>query len=368
MIWTMPFRTISPGSGSDRARIAWIDTAKGLCIILVVMMHATLGLGEAVGREGWLHEVVAFARPFRMPDFFLVSGLFLARVIDRDWRAYADRRIVHFLYFYGLWTAIQLLLKAPQLTGGEPLALAHHFALALVEPFGTLWFVYLLAVFSAVTKLLHRVPGPLLLAVAAALEIAPIHTGWTLIDEFAERWVYFLGGYLLAPHLFAVAAGAAARPLPALLGLAAWAIVNGALALTPTGFALFPTLASLPVVSLVLGAAGAVAIVTAASLLTAASLARPLQYCGRKSIAIYLAFFLPAAATRAALVKLDHVGDVGWAALVVTLVGIVAPLALERAVRHTPLAALFVRPSWFRLGSTRRREAAPRLETWGRTA
>jgi len=27
---------------------------------------------------------MAFAKPFRMPDFFLISGLFLARVIDRS--------------------------------------------------------------------------------------------------------------------------------------------------------------------------------------------------------------------------------------------------------------------------------------------
>jgi uncharacterized membrane protein YcfT len=49
--------------------------------------------------------VVAFAKPFRMPDFFLISGLFLARVIDRDWRTYLDRKVVHFVYFYLLWTA-----------------------------------------------------------------------------------------------------------------------------------------------------------------------------------------------------------------------------------------------------------------------
>ena len=32
---------------SDEAggRVAWADTAKGICIILVVMMHATLGVG-----------------------------------------------------------------------------------------------------------------------------------------------------------------------------------------------------------------------------------------------------------------------------------------------------------------------------------
>ena len=45
---------------------------------------------------------VAFAKPFRMPDFFLISGLFLTRAIDRDWHDYLDRKVWHFAYFYVL--------------------------------------------------------------------------------------------------------------------------------------------------------------------------------------------------------------------------------------------------------------------------
>src|SRR5207247_1166787 len=84
-------------------RIDWVDYAKGFCIVMVVMMHSTLGVEAALGREGFMHYLVAFAKPFRMPDFFLISGLFLARVVDRDWRGYADRKVVHFAYFYLLW-------------------------------------------------------------------------------------------------------------------------------------------------------------------------------------------------------------------------------------------------------------------------
>ena len=46
--------------------------------------------------DGNMHPVVAFAKPFRIPDFFLLSGLFVGRVIDRDWRLFSDRRVVHF--------------------------------------------------------------------------------------------------------------------------------------------------------------------------------------------------------------------------------------------------------------------------------
>ena len=55
-------------------RVPWVDTAKGVCIVLVVMMHSTLGVGEAMGGEGFMHDIVAFARPFRMPDFFRLGA------------------------------------------------------------------------------------------------------------------------------------------------------------------------------------------------------------------------------------------------------------------------------------------------------
>ena len=108
-------------------------------------------------------------------------------------------------------------------------------------------------------------------------------------------------------------------------------------------------LAELPFVSLALGFAGALAIVSIASLLTRAGLAAPLRYCGEHSIAIYLAFFLPMAVGRAVLIKLGLVSDVGFAAAAVTATAVIAPLVLERLVRGTVLDFLFVRPRAFRL-------------------
>src|SRR5436305_6233997 len=128
-------------------RIDWVDYAKGFCIVMVVMMHSTLGVEAALSREGWLHYAVAFAKPFRMPDFFLISGLFLARVVDRDWRTYLDRKVVHFAYFYVLWMTMQFAVKAPGLAPGLGLAgLARLYVESLAVPFGTLWFIHLLPI------------------------------------------------------------------------------------------------------------------------------------------------------------------------------------------------------------------------------
>jgi uncharacterized membrane protein YcfT len=100
-----------PAPAGDR--VDWVDYAKGICIVMVVMMHSVLGVEAAAGQTGFMHLVVEFARPFRMPDFFLISGLFLSRVIDRDWRTYLDRKVMHFAYFYVLWVTIQFGFKAP---------------------------------------------------------------------------------------------------------------------------------------------------------------------------------------------------------------------------------------------------------------
>jgi uncharacterized membrane protein YcfT len=341
-------------SKADRHRVAWVDTAKGICIIFVVMMHSTLGAGAEMGGEGFMHWVVAFARPFRMPDFFLVSGLFLARVIDRDWRSYADKRVLHFAYFYLLWLVIQSGLKYGGVSNGSALGFLQHLAVSLVEPYSTLWFIYILAVFSLVTKALRRVPPAVILAAAAALQIMPIHSNWYLVEEFCDRWVYFLVGYLFATQIFAVAGAAGERPRRALALLALWALVNGALALTPIQWGHATTLAELPGVEFLAGLAGAIAIVALAALVTLTGRAGFLRYCGQNSIAIYLAFFLPMAVTRTLLIG-SGVADVGLVSLVTTIIAVLVPLAIERLVRHTPLFFLFRRPALFHLKAAKAR-------------
>ncbi|ADZ72672.1 acyltransferase family protein [Polymorphum gilvum] len=339
---------------AERHRIEWVDHAKGLCIILVVMMHSVLGTEAAAGATGWMHGLVAFAAPFRMPDFFLISGLFLARVLDRDWRLYLDRKVVHFAYFYSLWLTIQFGFKAPLFAAEAGWAsVPAGYLIGFVQPFGTLWFIYLLAIFFVVAKLLHqvRVPWQAVLAAAAALEIAPIETGSVIVDEFCARFVYFYAGALFAPRLFALADWADAHRATALAGLLAWATVNGA--------AVLAGVPALPVVSLALGTLGAIAVVLLGSLLARLPGTDWLAALGRTSIVVYLAFFLPMAVTRILLLKLDLV-DVGTASLVVTLAGVSGPMIAWWIVRRTGFARfLFVRPAWARLEGTHRASRAP---------
>jgi uncharacterized membrane protein YcfT len=339
-------------SAPHAGRIDWVDYAKGFCIVMVVMMHSTLGVEAAAGRDGWMHAAVAFAKPFRMPDFFLISGLFLYRVVDRDWRDYLDRKVVHFAYFYVLWVTIQFAFKAPMFAADVGWqGVGPKYLETFIEPFGTLWFIYLLPMFFVVIKLTRAVPPLAIWLFGAALEIAPIATGWTVIDEFTSRFVYFYTGYLFAQRIFAFADAVQGQPAVALVGLALWACVNG-IAVT-AGYA------DLPFVSLGLGLVGAGAVVAVAALMAKTDVFSPLRYCGRQSIVIYLAFFLPMAATRIALLKSGIIADIGTISLIVTVAGVVGALVWYWVVRNTSFRFLFERPAWARLKAARSRTLQP---------
>ena len=286
-----------------------------------------------------------------MPDFFLVSGLFLARVIDRDWRAYADRRVVHFAYFYLLWLVIQSALKFGQVVGRhDRRASSSTSRCRWSSPIDPVVRLYPRGLLGGDEAPARRQAGPAPRRSRRSSRSCRSQTGWILFDEFCAPLRLF-------PRRLHPGAGASSR-------LADWAARHvrrwpsrgspsgpsstAFFALTPSGLAGYPTLASLPVVE------------------PRARRRRrhgdrddrrapdaerrppaPFRYAGRHSIAIYLAFFLPMAATRAALVRFGVIDDVGVAALVVTAVAVVAPLLLERLVRHTPAAFLFRRPEAF---------------------
>jgi uncharacterized membrane protein YcfT len=333
-----------PTFAGASTRVDWADYAKGICIVMVVMMHSVLGVEAAAGQTGFMHLVVMFAKPFRMPDFFLISGLFLNVVIDRDWRTYLDRKVVHFAYFYVLWVTIQFGFKAESFAAESSW---HHvgylYLESFIEPFGTLWFIYLLPIFFVVTKLSRRIPPPAIWLVAAALEMMHVATGWTAIDEFGARFVYFYSGYWFAADVFALSDRARAQPALASAGLALWALVNGGL--VASGFSEWP------LVSLALGLAGASAIIVTGTLLAQAHWLHFLRYCGQHSIVIYLAFFLPMAATRTLLLHIGPIGDIGLISLIVTIAGVAGALAIWRLALSLHAYFLFERPEAFWIAS-----------------
>lgn len=332
-----------PSVQAAKPRVEWVDYAKGICILFVVMLHANNVAQERVQEVGWLEGVVEFAQPFRMPDFFVIAGLFLSNAMRRPWRRYLDTKVVHFLYFYLLWMTLRFVVvdldKLLHADGATVHGVVLVYLRRWIDPIGTLWFIHMLPIFFVVTRLLRSVPPWAMWLGAAALHTAQIETEWTVINNFASRYVFFYSGYALAPHIFRIAAWAHARAGAAIGYLLGWGVINGLL--VATGWAL------LPVVSLALGYAGALAVIFAAVMLSKLSWTGPLQYLGQNSLVVYLGDFWSCRIVIRALAPV--IGDVGWLALATTVGSAIGTIVLWRLVMRTPGRFLYVRPRWLRL-------------------
>ncbi|MCS6757903.1 MAG: acyltransferase family protein [Candidatus Devosia euplotis] len=197
-------------------RLDWVDMAKGLSIFLVMMMYAASSVCEDTGGGGAFHWAIAFATLFRMPEFFLISGLLLSQAIDRPWRAFADRRVVHYLYFYGLWALIHIVFKV---------------GLLATNPLGMV---------GAVTRLLHILRAPVWVVFAwppsyrwpPSTPAATPSIGLPLISSSSMP-------AMCRSRLFRLAAWAGNNIALTLAGLAVRLVIHTALVFSP-GFAMQP--------------------------------------------------------------------------------------------------------------------------------
>jgi uncharacterized membrane protein YcfT len=98
----------------QRNRFAWIDYARGICIILVVFRHCFEGLTNAnlpTGDFTFLKIMNISLFSFRMPLFFLISGIFISQtLIKKSFKKYTNRfKII--LYPLLVWGCIQITLQ-----------------------------------------------------------------------------------------------------------------------------------------------------------------------------------------------------------------------------------------------------------------
>ena len=96
------------------SRYAWIDYAKGICIILVTFRHVQEGL-HAPGTE-YLYPGLKFADvfffSFRMPLFFIISGIFLGGALrKKSVSDYIGGRFKTLVWPLLLWGSIQITLQ-----------------------------------------------------------------------------------------------------------------------------------------------------------------------------------------------------------------------------------------------------------------
>lgn len=94
-------------------RVEWIDAAKGIGIILVVIGHTLRGLESAnvLSFEGDFGRIDKAIYSFHMPLMFLLSGLFIDKALPQSWPNYILKHTQRLIWPLILWTYIFFLCK-----------------------------------------------------------------------------------------------------------------------------------------------------------------------------------------------------------------------------------------------------------------
>lgn len=96
-------------------RQSWVDYAKGIAIILVLYRHVFEGIknsGIDVSKYLFLEEWNIIFFSFRMPLFFIVSGIFVSSsFVKRGMGQFIKTKLRTILYPYFLWGIIQVTLQ-----------------------------------------------------------------------------------------------------------------------------------------------------------------------------------------------------------------------------------------------------------------
>lgn len=280
-------------------RLDWIDGAKGIAIALVVLVHVQYILsllGLPTSTTYW--TLLDATSPMRMPGFFLISGLFVHRFLSTPSETFQRKRVLSFLYLFGVWAAITLAVERlwPFWLGADEAAtvarsdLGIHF-LRLETP---LWYLVALPAFHLLWWGTRRLPAVVPLAATGVAWLA-IDIGWlelpglwnsTGLRGMVQFAFFFMVGARLSTSVRA--AVSRLRPLSALAVLGAWVAYWG---FVPEG-RLTPLLA-VP------------ALFAAASLLTATRLRPWLLLLGRRTLPLYLMNWLAVSAIAGAWLRID---------------------------------------------------------------
>jgi len=206
-----------------RERLLWVDVAKGLCILLVVLHHAVVKdlavqapPALAPVADAWAAVTMAL-KPVRMPLFFVLSGLVAAGAVTRPW-SQARRRVLSPYYLYVVWLVLQgAFFSVERLLPMNRTQDLAEFAADLVWASTGLWFLYALAVYFALARLLSRFPRERVLLVAAAVSalsgMVPTEA-WNRTSVLFHFTFFALGA--LAPDLVRRVADRAVGLLPRL--------------------------------------------------------------------------------------------------------------------------------------------------------
>jgi surface polysaccharide O-acyltransferase-like enzyme len=194
--------------------VRWVDAGRGIAILMVVAGH-TIDWTRADEVDPAAKVVLSIIVSCSLPLFFFISGVLSDRVPRMSWVELATRRVVPLVWVFLLWQPVVFGYKlaaeyALPEQGPQDIGAAFaRLALSPIRPTGELWFIWALAIFYILARLLRRIPIGVQVAFAAVISIIWLSGGATAAGPAAlttigvgwngvlSYWVFFAIGVLL---------------------------------------------------------------------------------------------------------------------------------------------------------------------------
>ena len=329
----MPRSATDPLAGEARA--GWLDAARGVGIVLVVLGHALRGIESSPAEldPGLFAAADSMIYLFHMPLFFVLAGMpFPRSAAKTSPRGFLRTRGARLLAPMLIWTYLFLALRA--LAGpaaNSPVGFADLLRWPL-PPYEHLWFLWALFLIQAASFAgfaLSRALGWAMLAVLAAagpaalaLRLVPLEALPIVENALLHMPFFALGAFVGVPLLAGLW-----RPWIGWVGLAVFALCLADAGLAPRaeGLRAHFLMALAAALGLILAIRG-----------SALGRSRWAAALGRASLFVYLAHTVFSGAVRIALLQAGIEDPALHLALGVAA-GLAGPMLLAPLLRRTPL-------------------------------
>jgi fucose 4-O-acetylase-like acetyltransferase len=191
-------------------RLAWVDYLKGMAIILVVYRHVMIGIERSgIPVPAYIRIANEMFYSFRMPLFFLLSGIFInSSLAKRSIRQVLLIKVDNLLYPYLIWVTLQITLQIilARYTNTNRSLIDYTYIFYQPESLDQFWYLPALFNASAFYLLMRSFARPdprLHLGIALGLYfLAPHLAQISMISDWMRFYIFYALGDILSKYFF----------------------------------------------------------------------------------------------------------------------------------------------------------------------
>src|SRR6478736_6465043 len=193
-----------------KSRLYWVDYLKGIAIILVVYRHSLLGI-ERSGAfvPHYLVNANMIFYSFRMPLFFILSGIFVSRTLaNKPVQQFIASKFETLIYPYFIWVFIQVSLQIilSGYTNSERSLIDYTYIFYQPRNLDQFWYLPALFNATAVYVLIKRFVTQkwwILLAIGMGFYFLSSHLQQiSIISDWMEFFIFFALGDTISTFFF----------------------------------------------------------------------------------------------------------------------------------------------------------------------